>query len=108
MNKSSYYGYNTSPISAKEFYKYIFNNFPKAFDGGSDPKIVAEVILSQMKKEITRNFKYITSYNISKIDEVLYFKDIYKFYKSNKNIVTSNFYWIQERKCTYSECKKST
>ena len=75
---------------------------------GSDPKIVAEMILSTMNKEIDSNFKYIRDKDIPKNNETLLFNHIFNYYQNNKTVVTSNFYWIKERVSTCSECGGET
>ena len=42
----------TTPTSASDFFNYILNNYARAYSHGSDPKIVAELILSKMANEI--------------------------------------------------------
>ena len=106
---NNYYENETISTSAQEFYTYILNNFPRAYQNGSDPKMVAEIILLKMENELYPDLKYIPSINIPKTNEIQLFKDIYGFYQSlNKNIIISNFYWIKERECICSECNKST
>ena len=95
--------------SASEFYNYILSKFPKLINnGGSDPKIVAEMILSLMNKEIDSNFKYIRNKEIPKNNETLLFNHIFNYYDSNKTVVSSNFYWIKERISICNECEKET
>lgn len=112
IDEKSYYTYNeteTNPTSADNLFSYIMNNYSRAYHHGSDPKLVAELILSKMANEIGPEFKYIPSKNISKTDELPLFSDIYQFYNSIKhNVVVSNFYWIKEKECICSECKNST
>lgn len=112
IDENFYYIYNeteTNPTSADNLFSYIINNYSRAYHHGSDPKLVAELILSKMANEIGPEFKYIPSKDISKTDELPLFLDIYKFYNSIKhNIIVSNFYWIKEKQCICSECNKST
>ena len=107
--KAFYYQNETNPASAKELYKYILNNYSNVlYNKGSDPKIVAEMILSTMNKEIDSNFKYIRDNKIPKNDETLLFNHIYNYYEDNKTIVSSNFYWIKEKINICNECGKET
>ena len=77
-------------------------------NGGSDPKIVAEMILSTMNKEINPNFKYVRNKEIPKSNEILLFEHIFNYYENNKTIISSNFYWIKERISICNECEKET
>ena len=108
-NKSNYYKNETVPVSAKEFYLYIIKNYSNEIrKNGSDPKIVAEIILSTMNKEIDSNFKYIRDKEIPKNDETLLFNHIFNYYENNKTVVSSNFYWIKEKVYICNECGKET
>jgi len=108
-NKSNYYKNETVPVSAKELYLYIIKNYSNEIrKNGSDPKIVAEIILSTMNKEIDSNFKYIRDKEIPKNDETLLFNHIFNYYENNKTVVSSNFYWIKEKIYICNECGKET
>ena len=108
-NKVIYYTNDTNPISAIELYSYILNNYSNlSNNNGNDPKIVAEMILSTMNKEIDSNFRYIRDRKISKNDEALLFAHIFNYYKNNKTIISSNFYWIKERVSICNDCGKET
>ena len=109
-NKAIDYSNETNPASARELYSYILKNYSNfAYKkNGSDPKIVAEMILSTMNKEIDSNFKYIRDKDIPKNNETLLFNHIFNYYQNNKTVVTSNFYWIKERVSTCSECGGET
>ena len=108
-NKSNYYKNDTVPVSAKELYLYIIKNYSNEIrKNGSDPKIVAEIILSTMNKEIDSNFKYIRDKEIPKNDETLLFNHIFNYYENNKTVVSSNFYWIKEKIYICNECGKET
>ena len=109
-NKDIYHYIETNPASAEKLYSYILENYSNLllFKGGSDPKIVAEMILSTMNKEINSNFKYIRSREIPKDNENLLFNHIFNYYQNNKTIISSNFYWIKERVSICSECGKET
>ena len=107
--KNYNYKTGTNPASAKELYTYIMKNYSnKLYKNGSDPKIVAEIILSTMNKEIDPNFGYIRDNKISKNDEILLFNHIFNYYEKNKNVITSNFYWIKEKINICNECEKET
>lgn len=112
IDDNFYYTYDeteTNPTSADDLFSYIMNNYSRAYNHGSDPKLVAELILSKMANEIDPEFKYIPSKNISKTDELPLFLDIKTFYDKRKdNIVMSNFYWIKEKEYICSECDNST
>ena len=108
-NKSNYYKNETVPVSAKGLYLYIIKNYSNEIrKNGSDPKIVAEIILSTMNKEIDSNFKYIRDKEIPKNDETLLFNHIFNYYENNKTVVSSNFYWIKEKVYICNECGKET
>ena len=95
--KVIYYSNETNPTSAEEFYSFILkNNLNSVKKGGSDPKIVAEMILSDMNKEISKN------------NETLLFNHIFNYYQNNKTIISENFYWIKERVSICNECGKGT
>ena len=101
QNKAVYYSGNNK--------YYILSKFPNTVNnGGSDPKIVAEMILSTMNKEIDSNFKYIRDKEIPKSNETLLFNHIFNYYKNNKTVVSSNFYWIKESISICNECGKET
>ena len=107
--KEYYYKNETNPASAKELYMYIIKNYYNAlYKNGSDPKVVAEMILSTMNKEIDPNFKYIRDNEIPKSDEVLLFNHIFDYYEKNKTVISSNFYWIKEKINICNECGKET
>lgn len=109
-NKDIYYNIETNPTTAEKLYSYILKNYSNLLlhKGGSDPKIVAEMILSTMNKEINSNFKYIRDKEIPKSNENLLFNHIFNYYQNNKTIISSNFYWIKERISICSECGKET
>ena len=95
--------------SSPEFYNYILSKFPNIIrDGGNDPKVVAEMILSTMNKEIDSNFKYVRDKEIPKNDETLLFNHIFNYYENNKTVISSNFYWIKEKVYNCDECGKET
>ena len=97
-NKNYNFRTGTNPASAKELYTYIIKNYSnELYKIGSDPKIVEELILATMNKEIDPNFKYIRDNKISKNDEILLFNHIFNYYEKNKNFIASNFYWIKEK-----------
>ena len=98
----------TIPTSAEELYSYIIKNNSNSYLTGSDPKIVAEMILSTMNKEIDSNFKYIRDKKIPKNEENLLFEHIFNYYENKKTVVSSNFYWIKERISICNECEKET
>ena len=112
IDKYNYYTYfenETNPTSACDFFNYILTNYANAYNHGSDPKIVAELILSKMANEIGPEIIYNPPKNIRKTDEISFFLDIYNYFDSLKeNIIVSNFYWIREKECICSECNKST
>ena len=104
-----FYEEENKVTSAPDFYNYILSNFPNLINnGGSDPKVVAEMILSTMNKEIDPNFKYIRDNEIPKSDEVLLFNHIFDYYEKNKTVISSNFYWIKEKINICNECGKET
>ena len=108
-SKAIYYQNETNPASAKELFIYIISNYSNIlYKNGSDPKIVAEMILSTMNKEIDSNFKYIRENKIPKNDETLLFNHIFNYYENNKTVVSSNFYWIKEKINICNECGKET
>jgi ubiquitin C-terminal hydrolase len=108
-NNKYYLEIKNNVTSAPEFYNYILSKIPNVVkNGGSDPKIVAEIILSTMNKEIDSNFKYIRDKEIPKNDETLLFNHIFNYYENNKTVVSSNFYWIKEKVYICNECGKET
>ena len=108
-NEVNYCRNETNPASAKELYLYILKNYSNlTHKNGSDPKIVAEMILSAMNREIDSNFKYIRDKEIPKSNEALLFNHIFNYYKNNKTVVSSNFYWIKESISICNECGKET
>ena len=107
--KVIFYKNETNPASAFHLYSYIIKNYSNLlYEGGSDPKIVAEMILSTMNKEINSNFKYIRDKEIPKDNEASLFNHIFNYYQNNKTVVSSNFYWIKERISICNECGKET
>ena len=111
MNKKRYYNENqTNPVSANLFYKCLKKFFHLTPGEGSDPKIVIELILSKINKELNSNFIYSLDRNIKKTDEIALFSHIYNAYfkSTNLTIVSSFFYWIKEKVYTCNECGKST
>ena len=111
LNKKRYYYENkTDPVSADSFYKCLKKNFHLSSGEGSDPKIVVELILSQMNKELNNNFVYKSDKSIKKTDENALFNHIFKAYSDPKNstVISSLFYWIREKVYICSECTKST
>ena len=108
--KRYYYENITEPVSADLFYKCIKNNYHITYGEGSDPKIIAELILSEMNKELNNNFIYRIDKNIKKTDEIALFKHIYNAYFKSENltVVSSNFYWIKEKVYICDECGNST
>ena len=108
--KRYYYENKTVPISANLFYKCVKKNFLIVSGEGSDPKIVAELILSQMNKELNNDFIYRLDKNIKKTDEIALFKHIFNSYFKTENltVVSSYFYWIREKVYICSECGNST
>ena len=111
FNKINYYYENkTEPVSAKSFYNCLRKNFLLSSGEGSDPKIVIELILSQINKELNNNFIYRLDKNIKKNDEKALFNDIFEAYfrEPNLTVVSSYFYWINEKVYICSECGKPT
>ena len=108
--KRYYYENKTVPISANLFYKCLKKNFLLTSGEGSDPKIVAELILSQMNKELNNDFIYRLDKNIKKTDEIALFNHIFNSYFKTENltVVSSYFYWIKEKEYICSECENST
>ena len=108
-NKKIIYKNETIPASANELYIYILNNYTnELYKNGNDPKVVAEMILSTMNKEIDSNFKYVRDKEIPKNDETLLFNHIFNYYENNKTVISSNFYWIKEKVYNCDECGKET
>lgn len=110
-NKTRYYYENqTYPVSANQFYSCLIKNFHLSQGEGSDPKIVAELILSKIDKELNNNFIYRSDKNIKKDDEIALFNHIFNSYFKSQNltVVSSFFYWIKEKIYTCNECGKST
>ena len=111
LNKKRYYYENqTNPVSAILFYNCLKKNFHLSSGEGSDPKIVIELILSRINKELNNNWIYSLDRNIKKTDEIALFNHIFNAYfkTSNSTIVSSFFYWIKEKVYICSECGKST
>lgn len=108
--KRYYYENKTDPVSANLFYKCLKKHFNLTSGEGSDPKIVAELILSQMNKELNNNFIYRLDSNIKKTDEIALFNHIFNAYFETQNltVVSSFFYWIKEKVYICSECGNST
>ena len=87
MNKKRYYYENkTEPVSANLFYKYLKRNFHLTSGEGSDPKVVAELILSQINKELNNNYIYRLDTNLKKTDEIALFNHIFSAYLTFKDI----------------------
>ena len=110
-NKIRYYYENqTNPVSANSFYNCLRKNFSLTSGEGSDPKIVAEIILSKINKELNSNFIYSLDRNIKKNDEIALFNHIYNAYFNTQNstVVSSYFYWIKEKVYVCSECGTSS
>ena len=111
FNKKRYYYDNkTEPVSAISFYNVLRKYFQLSTGSGSDPKIVVELILSKINKELNNNFIYRLDRNIKKNDEIALFNHIFNAYFKTQNltIISSYFYWIREKIYICSECKNST
>jgi ubiquitin C-terminal hydrolase len=111
LNKKRYYYENkTEPVSANLFYKCLKRNFHLTSGEGSDPKVVAELILSQINKELNNNYIYRLDTNLKKTDEIALFNHIFSAYfkTQNSTVVSSFFYWIKEKVYICSECGNST
>ena len=111
LNKKRYYYENqTHPVSAELFYKCLTKNFFLLSGEGSDPKVVVELILSKINKELNNNFIYRLDRKIKKTDEKALFNDIFNAYfkPENSTVVSSFFYWIKEKVYICNECGKST
>ena len=109
LNTKRYYFENqTNPVSADLFYSCLKRNFLVSPGEGSDPKIVVELILSKINKELNNNFIYRIDRNIKKSDEIGLFNHIFNAYFSAKTVVSSFFYWIKEKVYICSECGTST
>ena len=110
-NKTRYYYDNqTFPTSANLFYNCLRKNFDISSGEGSDPKIVAELILTNIHKELNNNFIYRKDGNIKKSDENALFNHIFNAYfqAQNSTIISNFFYWIKEKVYTCSICQKTT
>ena len=110
-NKTRYYYNNqTFPVSANLFYNCLRKKFDLSSGEGSDPKIVVELILTNINKELNSNFIYRSDKNIKKNDENALFNHIFNAYfeTQNSTVVSNFFYWIKEKVYVCSECKKST
>lgn len=111
LNKKRYYYENrTYPVSADLFYNCLKKNFLITSGEGSDPKIVAELILSEINKELNSNYIYSLDRNIKKTDEMASFNHIFNAYfkTPNSTVISSFFYWIKETVYKCSECENST
>ena len=81
-NQIIWYSNETNPTLALQLYSYIQKNYSNpSYEGGSDPKVVAEMILSTMNKKIDSNFKYILDIEILKDNETLLFNPIFNYYQ---------------------------